>query len=75
MFYSLSIPKEWGNGKNTCTLNSDECQSFLFEMIWGSWMLVLGTGSRVSFSFSHLAKLGDTWQMVIWSLAPTTGSV
>lgn len=72
---SRSIPVARGSGKNICLLNSGKCQSLLLEVIWGTWMLVHGTGSRASFSFSHLARLGGTSQMVNKSLAPTTGSV
>lgn len=72
MAYSQPIPIAQTGGRNMCSLNPGGCQNLLLEINWWRWMVVLRTGSRVSFSRSHLAKLGalGRWLAGAWHQLP-----
>lgn len=72
MAYSQPIPIAETGGRNMCSLNPGGCHNLLLEITQWPWMVVLRTGSGVSFNRSHLAKLGalGRWLAGAWHQLP-----
>lgn len=71
--HSQSIPKALGGGKDLLTESRRVSELAACD---DSGTVDAGAWNWAQSSILlHLAKLDDTWQMVCWNLAPTTGNV